>query len=274
MKKIITLALTAITLGAFAYPLIEISPKANGSPIPIIGSRVLKSAYVINNGAKFGISESVKVKADYNLKYERPYKWIDNAGELGEIHDGFTFTMNFWNYNFLLAPLKMHKVGSDDPNEYVGEYIGPIMDRDGSFYTNMNCLVQMHIYTDIENYRIACDIIQTNGIRGVYHYPIEDCTTNTAKVADLPTLTQNVEAFYPIGQCFTLRNDDGCTTNDAKFVTIQKKDEYTYTKEYLTLAVGSEKFVITNDVNIMIPSGTKIKATSNNDQTKIGLIFE
>lgn len=275
MKKLLTLIIAAASISASAF-LIEKDIPVNGDGTKLSnGPRTIKSAVILNNGAMFSVSESVGVSAVTDMTYNRPYKVLSNGATNSVLYDKVGMAFHF-NETFY-APVVVVKIDSNDPNEYIGEFDGnmfSIHTGESEYY----CRVKLHTYTDTSLYKVVYEFSQTNDLHSLYSYvPAE----SSGKIVcnNLPFILQNFTTFNkwnPATDDSIVKNFivDGRSTNSVCLVNNYVKTSTNHVTELFSIAVGTNPLVITNGIDIMIPGGTNIKATSSDDQTKVTLIFE
>lgn len=275
MKKLLTLIIAAASISASAF-LIEKDIPVNGDGTKLSNSpRTIKSAVILNNGAMFSVSESVGVSAVTDMTYNRPYKVLSNGATNSVLYDKVGMAFHF-NETFY-APVVVVKIDSNDPNEYIGEFDGnmfSIHTGESEYY----CRVKLHTYTDTSLYKVVYEFSQTNDLHSLYSYvPAE----SSGKIVcnNLPFIIQNFTTFNkwnPATNDSIVKNFivDGRSTNSVCLVNNYVKTSTNHVTELFSIAVGTNPLVITNGIDIMIPGGTNIKATSSDNQTKVTLIFE
>lgn len=275
MKKLLTLIIAAASISASAF-LIEKDIPVNGDGTKLSnGPRTIKSAVILNNGAMFSVSERVGVSAVTDMTYNRPYKVLSNGATNSVLYDKVGMAFHF-NETFY-APVAVVKIDSNDPNEYIGEFDGnmfSIHTGESEYY----CRVKLHTYTDTSLYKVVYEFSQTNDLHSLYSYvPAE----SSGKIVcnNLPFILQNFTTFNkwnPATNDSIVKNFivDGRSTNSVCLVNNYVTTSTNHVTELFSVAVGTNPLVITNGIDIMIPGGTNIKATSSNDQTKVTLIFE
>lgn len=275
MKKLLTLIIAAASISASAF-LIEKDIPVNSDGVKLSNSpRTIKSVAILNNGAMFSVSESVGVSAVTDMTYNRPYKVLSNGATNSVLYDKVGMAFHF-NETFY-APVVVVKIDSNDPNEYIGEFDGnmfSIHTGESEYY----CRVKLHTYTDTSLYKVVYEFSQTNDLHSLYSYvPAE----SSGKIVcnNLPFILQNFTTFNkwnPATNDSIVKNFivDGRSTNSVCLVNNYVKTSTNHVTELFSIAVGTNPLVITNGIDIMIPGGTNIKATSSDDQTKVTLIFE
>ena len=275
MKKLLTLIIAAASISASAF-LIEKDIPVNSDGTKLSNSpRTIKSAVILNNGAMFSVSESVVVSAVTDMTYNRPYKVLSNGATNSVLYDKVGMAFHF-NETFY-APVVVVKIDSNDPNEYIGEFYGnmfSINTGESEYY----CRVKLHTYTDTSLYKVVYEFSQTNDLHSLYSYvPAE----SSGKIVcnNLPFILQNFTTFNkwnPATNDSIVKNFivDGRSTNSVCLVDNYVATSTNHVTELFSVAVGTNPLVITNGVDIMIPGGTNIKATSSDNQTKVTLIFE
>ena len=275
MKKLLTLIIAAASISASAF-LIEKDIPVNSDGTKLSNDpRTIKSAAILNNGAMFSVSESVEVSAVTDMTYRRPYKVLSNGATNSVLYDKVGMAFHF-NETFY-APVVVVKIDSNDPNEYIGEFDGnmfSINTGESEYY----CRVKLHTYTDTSLYKVVYEFSQTNDLHSLYSYvPAE----SSGKIVcnNLPFILQNFTTFNkwnPATNDSIVKNFivDGRSTNSVCLVNNYVKTSTNHVTELFSVAVGTNPLVITNGIDIMIPGGTNIKATSSDDQTKVTLIFE
>lgn len=276
MKKLLTLIVAAASISASAF-LIEKDIPVNSDGTKLSnGPRTIKSAAILNNGSMFSVSESVEVSAVTDMTYSRPYKVISDGATNSVLYDKVGMAFHF-NEPFY-APVAVVKTDSNDPNEYIGEYDGnmfSIHTGESEYY----CHVKLHTYTDTSLYKVVYEFSQTNDLHSLYSYVVAE---SSGKIVcnNLPFILQNFTTFNnkwnPSTSDSIVKNFivEGRSTNSVCLANNYVTTSTNHVTKLFSVAVGTNPFVITNGIDIVIPGGTNIKATSSDNQTKVSLIFE
>lgn len=277
MKRTILFAIASLLALASPAVLSEKNIIPNGGDsIVSIGPRMIKSIYAINNGSQRSVSESVTVWMKYNLAYNVGYDWISPTGDTTkELLDNFTWNVSIYS-TVLSIPVKMMKVNSDDPNEYVGSYEGHVGDASLPGYEDTYAKFDIMTKTDPDSFKIAVYAKQTNNITEVYQaWDIPTSGEHTDGVYDLPALICQKTGFKILdNRCEVSNLGDAPVTNIVSIGSRFREFKTTSDVKLATLNMGTEPFAITNGVDVVIPSMTSVSATANDSQTKIGIILE
>ena len=275
MKKLLTFLVAASAMCASALTEVTIS-SGDTDKIVSPSPKKLVSVYVLNNGVAVSKSESVKVCAYYTAHYLRYYPWIDGSGsESAGIHDRIGVTIRHQSYPFHMNGV-IYKVGSNDPNAYAGDISGPFIhdDRDepvGSLVGKFH----IETYTDESGYRTKGISTQENNLQAEYHYPVAASGSVDNVVATLPAYMHNQE-IISLASGFSAHFFTAPDTV-TNVVSITQKEHTSFSQveqEFVNMNVGAAGYAITNNLNQVIPAYTKLKVTTNDPQTKVGLIFE
>lgn len=275
MKKLLTFLVAASALCASALTEVTTSSSDNDkivSPSP----KKLIGVYVLNNGAAISKSESVKVCAYYTAQYLRYYPWIDGSGsDSVGIRDRIGVTIRHSSYPFYLKGV-INKVGSNDPNAYAGDVSGPFLhDNDDQPVGPLVGKFHIETYTDESGYRTKVISTQENNWQEEYSYPIDASGSGDNAVATLPAYMQNQE-IISLASGFSAHFFVAPDTV-TNVVSVAQKEHASFRQieqEFVNMNVGSAGYAITNNLNQVIPAYTKLKVTTNDPQTKVGLIFE
>ena len=263
MKKLLFALIATAALFGYAYPKREVTVTGDTYEIERIKPYTLKSLFIKNNGSAVSKSETVTVKKLDIASYNRYYAWRDIAGTTKYHYPDYYWMTSFSPSYGDLYEVKMVKdETSDDPNRYHGEKVF-------EHYTETNtygyCVCDT--YTDPVSFKLVIKQFCTNS-----------WTTSKYEHSDSKTITDKPWNYCGERGASTYKYG----TNDADIVW---KDIYTNPKQIASVktnetslaslsAANNQVFAITNDMNVFLPSGTKLKISKTDQQNEVGFILE
>ena len=276
MKKLIMAAVASISLGASAYnEVIFDTNRVWRSAVP----QKIQSVFVLNNSAIDGGTENISIWATYKSAYTKLYKWLSSDGdEVCMVPQKIGVKCAIKDYANIWMPCVIEKVSGDDPNAYHGEvsgyfYVGPSIEE-GYVSTNLIGKFVIDTYTDPGAWKVKARIHCENNFKEQYRYPVDPVIDEVTNECDIPNFLKDLGHISMLNRNCNFYIPEGAYTNEMRVTKLPYTFYNTFRKEFVKISGITDGFMITNDVNAVIPSQTSLNITTTSPQTRIGILFE
>lgn len=277
MKKLIMAAVAAISLGASAYNEAILDTNTMWkSAVP----QTLSGICIFNNGAIESKKENVSIYANYLAEYKKYYKWLDEGTETVNLPEQIGFRLELSVFHTIYMDIVMRKVHNDDPNAYFGEVSGHFMETRGGQTEPSDELVglfRIETRTDPKTWCIMSKAHCENNFAEHGLSSVPPVIDSEVSLGSLPAyfhtknFTQEGLGDYIFGDRF---EPTGAYTNVRTVVDVPYSFYHSYKEEFFKLQNISSFMTITNGLNKLIPSGTKINISTSDPQTRVRIYFD